>query len=85
MFNYACFSGRNSSGKSSILNSFELIKDYNELEATKLRGKVFGGVKSNEDKEIRYKIGIELSNEERKRYLFDYFRLSPDLADNTSI
>jgi putative ATP-dependent endonuclease of the OLD family len=77
--------GRNSSGKSSILNSFELIKDYNELEATKLRGKVFGGVKSNEDKEIRYKIGIELSNEERKRYLFDYFRLSPDLADNTSI
>jgi predicted ATP-dependent endonuclease of OLD family len=78
--------GRNSSGKSSILNSFELIKNYNgELDVTELRGKVFSGIRSDQEGEIRYKIGIELSDDERKRHLFEYFRLSPDLADNTSI
>ena len=72
--------GRNSSGKTSILEACELVKYFPE-NVPDVREKVFGDIPSNQTKEITIKILVELSGEERKKYLNSYLGLSIRLDD----
>jgi predicted ATP-dependent endonuclease of OLD family len=64
--------GRNSSGKTSILDCCQLVKNHAE-EIDDIKGRVYGTITKNETKEIILKLHLQLSNDERRHYLNLYF------------
>lgn len=67
--NFHAFVGKNSSGKTSILECCQLIEDHTK-EIQDIKDKVYGTVTENETKEIVFKLQIELSEDERRKYCY---------------
>ena len=66
------FVGKNSSGKTSILECCQLIKQHTK-EIENIKNLVYGTIAENETKEIIFRLELELSDNERRRYLNQYF------------
>ena len=79
--NFPTFIGRNSSGKTSILEVIEMIKDFPN-HVTNITEKVYGGISKNESKNIVVKIVLLLSFDERKKY-FHYLHLPDELIEGS--
>ncbi len=77
--------GRNSSGKSSILDGFDLIKNYDREDNTEgIKDIIFRGIESEQIREILFEIRVELPEEERRGYLWEYFRIPKEFM-NTNL
>lgn len=77
--NFHTFIGRNSSGKTSILEIIEIVKNFPN-EVTNIADKVYGGVSENEEKDIVLELILLLSLNERKKY-FGYLHLPDELIE----
>lgn len=78
--NFHTFIGRNSSGKTSILEIIEIIKNFPN-EVTNIADKVYGGVSESEEKDIILELLLLLSFDERKRYFNGYLHLPDELIE----
>jgi predicted ATPase len=76
--------GRNSSGKSSIIECLKIIKRSFASKVDNIDEKVFGGI-MEDDKEIEFRVRLELSEDDRRKYLEHYFHLPLEFVDRSSI
>ena len=80
------FIGRNSSGKSSILESLEMIKNFDaDSKVMDIKEKVFQGLKAHETKDIVLRIQIELLDKEMGKYIYEYFRIQPSFIESSAV
>jgi predicted ATP-dependent endonuclease of OLD family len=63
--------GSNNSGKTSIIDAFELIKKYLWKEVD-IHTKIFGAISGRQLKDVAFTIDLELSEDEREKYSTDF-------------
>jgi predicted ATPase len=75
--------GENGAGKTAILEVFDLIK-FPGSEIGDIEEKVFGGINDNETKTVNFVLEIELSYDERKKYIHRFFLNNFERISHTS-
>ncbi|MCH7674251.1 AAA family ATPase [candidate division KSB1 bacterium] len=78
------FIGRNSSGKTSIFEAINLLKQLNEILSTSSEI-ISGGIDEFEFKTIKLELVFEISETSRKNYLTHFFQLEESDADNVML
>lgn len=75
------FIGKNSSGKSTILQAISLIKNVHS-ELPNPQEIISGGIDEYDSKIIEIDLELEIEKNFRKNYLLHFFRVEPDQVDN---